>query len=212
MIRTIILVLSVATLIALVALGWLLYRASPGPDDQDILGITLGRSDNETGLTFLSGRRLDCAPEADAPYTSTCTVTIAGQLLTIQAFRNGPEQPNQVGGGCQAVYAGQPWPCAITSRHVDVHWFAHISDPLGLDAVQMDALRQRYFIENLPEEPFLTGALAAPVLAALTVLVGWWAWKRPSTWRGWGTAVGLSVVSLIGVFALALNLTRGFWD
>ncbi|MBK8990043.1 MAG: hypothetical protein IPM39_28940 [Chloroflexi bacterium] len=212
MMRTIILALSAATFIALVALGWLVYRASPGPDNQDILGVTLGKSDNETGLAFISGRRIECVPEADAPYTSTCTMTIAGQLLTIQAFRNGPEQPNQVGGGCQAVYAGQTWPCAISSRHVDVHWFAHISDPLGLDAAQLTTLRQQYFMENLPEEPFLTGMLVAPVLAALAVLAGWWAWKRPSTWRGWGTAVGLSMVSLIGVFVLAIKLTRGFWD
>jgi hypothetical protein len=139
-------------------------------------------------------------------------VTIADQLLTIQAFRNGDEHPNQFGGGCQAVYDGQIWPCQMSSRHVHVHWFAHISDPLGLDATQMATIRQQYFIENLPEEPFLIGMLAVPILAALAILAGWWAWRRPFGKRDWATAVGLSIASFIGVFILTMSLTNGFWD
>ena len=212
MIRTIISIISGILFAGLAVLGLLVYQASPAPETQVIRGVALGRYDSEAGFTFLSGRRLDCTPQADAPYTDTCTMQLNGRPLTIQAARNGPEHPNQIGGVCTATYAGQTWPCDFGSRHVHIHWFAYIPEPLGLETAQLQTIQQQYWIENLPEEPFLAGSLAAPFVATLGFWGGWWAWRRPSGWRGWGTAVGLSVVVWIGTFALAFSLTSGFWD
>ncbi len=208
-----ILTVSIICLLAIGILALLVYQASPGPSSQDILGVTLGRPDNEsTGIAFLSGRRLDCAPDNDPPYTSICTVTIDGQLLTIQAFRNGPEHPNQLGGGCEATYAGEVWPCQMVSRHVHVHWFAHISEPLGLNGSQMDVLRRQYFFENLPEEPFLYSILALPFILTMLVVAGFFAWRYPPQKRTWLTAVALGLFTFIGTFLLTFTLTNNFWD
>ena len=212
MTRTISSIISGILLAGLAVLGWLVHQASPAPEAQIIRGVALGRYDSEAGFTFLSGRRLDCTPQADAPYTDTCTMQLNGRLLTIQAVRNGPEHPNQIGGGCMATYAGQTWSCDFGSRHVHIHHFAYIPDPLGLETAQLQALQQQYWIENLPEEPFLMGSLAAPFVALIAFLAGWWVWLRPSGWRGWATAVGLSMVVWIGTFASAFTLTSGFWD
>lgn len=210
--RSIILIVSATLFVGLAVLGFLVHQASPAPETQIIRGVALGRYDSEAGFTFLSGRRLDCTPQADAPYTNTCIIQLNGRPLTIQALRNGPEHPNQLGGACTATYAGQTWPCRVSSRHVHVHWFAYIPDPLGLETAQLQALQQQYWSENLPEEPFLVGSLAAPFIALIAFLGGWWAWQRPSGWRRWGTAVGLSVVVWIGTFASTFALTSGFWD
>ena len=213
MIRKTVKILSFLALLTLADLSWLVYQASPGPSNQVILGVTLGQFHSERGVAFLSGRRLDCTSSAEPPYTDTCTVVIAGQPLTIQAFRHGPDHPNQLGGGCTAAYAGQIWPCEISSRHVHVHWFARIQEPLGLDAVQMTALRQKYFFENLAEEPVVTGTLAFPILIMMTVFTGFLAWwPRPLPKRAWITAVGLGLFSLVSSFLVAFKLTNGFWD
>lgn len=210
--RTILSIISGILFVGLAVLGLLVHRASPAPETQVIRGVALGRYDSEAGFTFLSGRRLDCVPQANAPYTDACTVQLNGRPLTIHAYHNGPEHPNQIGGGCMATYAGQTWSCDFGSRHVHTHHFAYIPDPLGLETAQLQALQQQYWIENLPEEPFLAGSLAAPFVALLAFLGGWWAWRRPSGWRGWATAVGLSAAVWIGTFASAFSLTSGFWD
>jgi hypothetical protein len=207
MLRSIVLFLSAATFVALTVLAVLLHRSSPGPTRQEILGVTLGSGG---GMVFISGRRLDCVRETDPPYKATCTIEIADKRLTIQAARGGPDR--MWGGECQAEYAGQLWPCAIGSRHVHVHWFAHIRDPLGLDGAQMAALRRQYYFENLPEEPFLYGVLIAPVLAALAFGGGWLTWKRPSSWRDWLTAAGLSLLVCMSVFVLACQMVYNFYD
>lgn len=210
--RKIILSLAILSLIIMGILALLVYQASPGPVSQDILGVTLGRSDNAvTGIAFLSGRRLDCVAEADPPYTSTCTVAIAGKPLTIQAYRNGPTNPMQFGGGCEANYAGKIWPCQMSSRHVHVHWFAHISDPLGLDAAQMDTLRQQYFIENLPEGFFFSAIWIVSVFVTLLVLMGWFSWY-PRRRYAWLTAVPVGFVVFIATFYSTILFTSGFWD
>lgn len=212
MIRKIVLILSLLTLTALAVLVWLVYEASPGPESQVIWGLTLGDSASERGIAFLSGRRLACLPQAEPPYTATCTVTIEGQPLTIQAFRNAPPNLMQLSGGCAATYAGQTWPCEISSRHVHIHWFAWIRDPLDLDATQMDALRQQYFFENLAEEPFLMGIYIFPILVTVFVLAGLSAGQRPFTKRKWLTAVSIAIFTLITTFCFAIWLTGGFWD
>lgn len=210
--RKIILSLTILSFLALGMLAMLVYQASPGPASQDILGVTLGRSDNEdTNIAFLSGRRLDCVPEAEPPYTSTCTVTIAGNPLTIQAYRNSPTHLMPLGGGCEATYNGQIWPCQISSRHISVHWFAHISQPLGLDKAQMDALRQQYFIENLPEDPFILGIWMSAILVTILVLIGWFSWY-PRQRYAWLTAVPVGLVTFVATFYFTLFFTSGFWD
>lgn len=210
--RTILSIISGILFVGLAVLGLLVHRASPAPKTQVIRGVALGHYDSEAGFAFLSGRRLDCVQQADTPFTDTCTMELNGRPLTIQAARNGPEHLNQLGGVCTATYAGQTWPCDFGSRHVHVHHFAYIPEPLGLETAQLQALQQQYWIENLPEEPFLVGSLAAPFVALIAFLGGWWVWQRPSGWRGWGMAVGLSVVIWIGIFASAFSLTSGFWD
>lgn len=212
MLRKTILIASLLALVGLAILSWLIYQASPGPDDQVILGLTLGQFGSEKGVAFLSGRRMDCVPQAEPPYSTTCNVTIAGQPLTIQAYRNGPGHLMQLSGGCEATYAGQAWPCEISSRHVHVHWFARISDPLGLSGNQMAQLRRRYFFENLAEEPILFGTIALPVVAALAVLAGLLAWQRPFSKQKWAATIALSLLTFVATFAFALNLTNGFWD
>ncbi len=211
--RKIILTVSILSLLAIGILALLVYQASPGPSSQDILGVTLGQYDNDsTGIAFLSGRRLDCVPDSDPPYTSSCTVTIAGQPLTIQAFRNSLAHPNQLGGGCKATYAGEVWPCQMSSRHVHVHWFAHISEPLGLDAAQMDTVRRQYLFENLPEEPFLYSIVTLPFILTILILAGLFAWRYPQNKRTWLTAVTLGIFTFIGTFLFTFTLTNNFWD
>lgn len=212
MIRKIVLYVSLFALIALASLAWLVYRASPGPASQVILGLTLGQFDSEKGVVFLSGRRLHCVPQAELPYTATCTITIEGRPLTIQAFRNEATHPNQLGGGCEAAYAGRTWPCEIGSRHVTVHWFAYISEPLGLEAAQMDALRRQYFFENLPEEPVLTGTLIFPLVVTSFLLVGLFAWQRPFRQHKWAATISIGLFTLITTFFFSVWLTSGFWD
>lgn len=212
MTRKVLLFFSLLLLTAMGLLAWLVFRASPGPASQDILGVAVGQYESEKGIVFLSGRRLDCTPDAEPPYTSTCTVKIAGELLTLKAFRNDSTHSNQLGGGCQAIYDGQTWPCKIASRHVHVAWFAYIEDPLGLNATQMETLRRRYFFENLPEEPFLVGVMIAPFVVTGAVLVGLFAWRRPYRKRAWIMAVGLGFVLFSTTFVFAFRLIDGFWD
>lgn len=211
MTRKIITIISVLILITLGLLAWLIYQASPGPTSQDILGVTLGRSDNETGIVSLSGRRLDCSLEAEPPHASACTVTLAGKPLTIRAYRNDPARPTQLG-GCETTYDGQTWPCQITSGQANSLWIAYIADPLGLNAAQMRALRQRYFFENLPEEFFLFGAMAIPFVVTFLVLVNVFIWQRPFKKRTWAITISLGLTIFIGTFFFALNLTSRFWD
>jgi hypothetical protein len=208
------LALSVAlgVLIAAAVLALLVYQASPGPQSQDILGLALGEYDSVTGWAFLSGRRLNCLSEDELPYTSVCRVAIAGEPLTIRAYRNSSSHTNHLGGGCEATYAGRDWPCQIMSRHVHVHWFAQINDPLGLDAAQMEGLRQRYFFENLPQELMMFGTLIAPFVVTLLAVVGILVWRRPSSRYGWMAVTGLSVLTFCSVLFFAFRLTSGFWD
>ncbi|MDX1414386.1 MAG: hypothetical protein R3293_09365 [Candidatus Promineifilaceae bacterium] len=213
MTRKTILTLAIVLLLLIVLLAVFIYRASPGPADQDILGITLGGYDNpEVGVAHISGRRLNCTPEANPPYTSTCTMDIANQPLTVQSFRNDPREPNQLTGGCTAVYEGQTWPCQINSRHVTVHWFAHISDPLGLDHEEMKALRQQYYIENLPEDPFILGIWLSAVIVTVLILIILFSWRYPPRKRTWLAAIIIAPATLLATLLFAVRLTSGFWD
>ncbi len=207
---------SVVYFIGLALLTILIYRASPGPASQEISGVSMGRSDEESGVVHLSGRRLDCVSTAEKrPYTTQCSVDIAGKPLLIYAQRNSIRFSNQLLGVCEAFYDGQKWPCQISSRHVDVPWFAYLERPLGLEKVQMDALRQRYFIENLAEDYFILGSLLVTVLTTLIVAANLIAWRWPKT----NHKIALALPAFFGggvtfaiTFFFMIWLTRGFWD
>jgi hypothetical protein len=216
MVRKSVLLISVIYFVALALLAMLLYRASPGPVSQEILGVGIGSHDDESGVVYLSGRRLNCdLSDGTQAFTSTCTVEISGKMLEIHARRNPATDPNQLGGTCEAFYDGQRWSCSIGSRHVHVHWFAYIREPLGFSGDQLEALRRQYFFENLPEGAFLAGVVVVPFVTMLLTVLAAALWLWPRTRRRITVALLVAasgVASLSVTFVLALLLTGGFWD
>ena len=211
--RKVVLGFSTAYFIALVVLSILVRLASPGPSSQEILGVAIGDYYDDTGIVYLSGRHLDCVrAEVVQSLASTCTVEIEGRILEIHAERS----PGGVlSGVCEAYYNGKEWSCNIGSRHVHIHWFANISEPLGLAATQMDALRHKYFFENLPQDCFLTSLYVVPVLTTLVVVVTMVVWQSPRVRSRVvlvPIAVATALVSLVGTLALTFYVTHGFWD
>lgn len=196
MFRKTILLLAALLLVALGVLALLVYQASPGPTDQAILGVALGNHETGIDYVFLSGRRLDCQPADAAPFTDTCTIDIAGDTLTISAHRYTADAPNFQSGSCEATYRGKSWPCQWGSRHVHIHWFTYITDPLGLDAGELDALRTRYPIENLPEAPFFTALIGLPILMTALVIVIIVAWRWPAIRPGTAAAALIALAAL----------------
>ncbi len=202
-------------LASLGVLALALRNASPGPTSQEILGVGLGSHYRAEGLVYLSGRYLNCSRPEDQSWPAICTIEIAGQPLEIRAQRNPPGHPNELGGKCEAFYAGKRWPCQIDSRHVQVSWFAFLEEPLGLSKDQLDDLRQHYLLENFPESVFLNGiALEAIITAILALLmVGLWLWPRVSNKLLCAlTAIGCASVTWGLSFFMGMLMTNGFWD
>jgi hypothetical protein len=214
--RKLIMLLSAGCLVALAFVATSVYLASPGPASQEIFGVGIGDYHTDAGIVYLSGRRLVCAQtEAAESFPSVCTVDIAGKTLEIRARRNPPTDPQQLAGTCEASYNGKEWPCSIGSRHVDVHWFAFIREPLGLDKAQIEALRREYFVENLPERVFTVGMIVIPVVAALAAVLATSAWLWPRVCRNSFRALLVAAsgaTTLTIAFLLSVLLTRGFWD
>ena len=213
--RKSILLVSAICFLALILLVILIYRASPGPNSQEVLGVGIGSYDNVSGIAYLSGRRLNCDRTGGTQAFTSCTVEISGKTLEIHARRNLATDSDQLGGTCEAFYDGQQWPCSIGSRHVHVHWFAYIREPLGLTGDQLEALRREYFVENLPEEAFMTGIVVVPIAAMLATILVTAAWLWPRARRKIPTALLVAasgIASLAGTFVLVILLTRDFWD
>ncbi len=214
--RYVILGVCITYFVLLAVLAVTVRRAAPGPPDQAITGIGIGSYWGASGVAYLSGRQLACVPDEHAGLPgSRCSVMVAGERLEISAWRNPPSNPNQLGGRCEARYAGRTWPCRIGSRHVHVHWFAYLDEPLGLGPEQLDALRREHLFENLGEGPFVAASLVFPPLTAIVVaggvLAGAWPWAR----RGSGVAAGVVIGGLAALpctFFAVLFLTSGFWD
>ena len=210
------LIITIAFFTSLVILAAILYPASPGPDTQEILGVGIGQWENESGIAFLSGRRLNCQRvDNNSAYAALCRVEIAGKMLEIQAKRNQPPNMMQFGGQCTAFYDDQEWPCRISSRHMHVHWFAIVESPLGLSNAEMDVLRQKYFLENAPEEPFLWGMVIVAVITAVLVLANFFVWLKPKVKRPWLLlipAVSIGLITFYGMLFIGLFATNGFWD
>lgn len=101
-------------------------------------------------------------------------------MLELYARRNPPTDLKQLGGSCEAFYDGKEWPCQIGSRHVHVHWFAYLNQPLGLNKSQLDALRRQYWIENLPEATFFRSFMVLSLTTIFVVMVTFirWRWSK----------------------------------
>lgn len=216
MVRAAIVVMCAVYFIGLGLVAIALYRASPGPDDQAIAGVTVGDSTEREDLVYLSGRRLACMPdERDGLVGSRCTIAIAGETLEIRAFRNPRSYPNQLVGVCEARYAGQERTCSFSMRHFGVPYFAYIADSLGLSDDQRAALRREYFFENLGEEVFLAAMRVVPPLTAFVVasgvLAGCWHWSQRRSLVA-GAAIIAGLATLPFAFFGMLLATRGFWD
>jgi hypothetical protein len=154
--------------LVVVAIG--LLDAAPAPIHQVIREVEIGQYDGETGMVRLSGRHLHCS-QRDQSDGSTCSMELAGKPLEIYARRTSPVSvpfERRLEGTCQAYYDGQKWPCRAGNGLV---WTAQIPEPLGLDRVGIDLLRQNYWIENLPEAVFLKGMLVLSLATTLVVML-----------------------------------------
>ena len=189
----------------------LVGRATPGPSGQELQGIALHNPHSARQWLLISGRQLDCQPIDNAPYTSACTLEIAGNTLSLTGYRNGPDHPMQFGGDCTAVYANQSHPCQLGSPTVAVHWYAYIDSDLGLSAAQMTDLQRRYFFGNLPEGTYITSIFVLPVLATLLLFLLMLSLSAGARTRIWlRTAVLLGFFS--STFLFVFRLTSYFWD
>lgn len=204
-----------AYLVLLVGLAVAVRRAAP-TEDRAITGLGIGRYAEASGIAYLSGQRLACVPETrDGVRGSRCTVALAGQTLEIAGWRSPYTGRTPFAGSCEARYAGQEWPCRIGSRHLGVHWFAYLDEPLGLSGEQLAALRREHFFENLDEGPFFAAQQLLPPLTALVVCIGVLAAggealeRRPLVVAG---ALVAALATLPGTFFAVLFATRGFWD
>jgi hypothetical protein len=212
-------VVAAAWLLGLVVLALALRRDAPGPRAQVVQGVGIGRYDGPGGVAYLSGQRLTCAPTDRTPYTSRCTVGVAGRELTLYARRNPPEDPNQLGGACEAVYAGRSWPCRIGMHHL-VPWYAVLDEPLGLTPAGLDAVRRAHPLPNLPERVYVAGVFAVAALTALGAggaVAVWWSHADTAAGRmawGWAAVGGALATPVVFVVTLLLAAvaTGGYWD
>ncbi len=216
MFRKLIFAITICYTLSLLVLTSLVVRASPAPRSQTIRGVGIGSYGSETGIAYISGRRLTCTSlPPTASFTTQCTIEVAGKPLTLLARRNTPPNLNQLGGTCEAVYDGTSWPCRMGSRHVHTHWFAFVESPLGLDRAQLDTVRARYPIENLPEQPFLVGIVLVAGISSLLALlcaIAWFWPRRSNKVVVFGTAVAVACMVFVGSGIWALFATSGFWD
>jgi hypothetical protein len=194
----------------LLAIG--LHQSSPGPATQEVTGVGIGSALGDAGIAYLSGRRLRCEPTTREPFASRCTVTVAGATLELLAARNPPGHPNQFGGVCAASYAGRAWPCRIGSRHLHVHWFAYLDDPLGLAAAQIAAVRWAHPFENAPEQPYLLGIAALTALATVVGASIWFAGGGRGRVRATAAGAFCGLGAFVGAFVMVVTMTSGFWD
>lgn len=208
---------TIGYLISIGILALLIHRATPAPvDEQEISGVGIGHWESETGIAFLSGRHLECeVVDNIPPFTTSCQIEIAGEMLEIHAQTN-ESLIFPLSGTCEAFYGNQQWPCKIGSRHVQVHWFAYIEPALGLSNVEMNALRRHYFFENLPEAPFLLGTLLVAGITALLVTANFitWFWTRiKNKWVLLITAVCcVAPVIFYAMLFIGAMITGDFWD
>lgn len=207
-------IISIIYFTGLAIVGLLIYRASPGPESQEILGVGIGDWRGENGIALFSGRRLVCDnTAASPPFTTMCQIEIAGKPLQIKAVRSNTSI-SPLDNSCTAFYDGKTWSCRIGSRHVHVHWFAYIEEPLGLSNSEMNALRRQYFFENLGEDPFLYGGIITAVINAILITANYllWFWGRMKRWVLLLAVVVMLPIIFYGSLIITVLLTNGFWD
>ncbi len=212
-----------AYFVLLAVLASFVLAAKPGPANQITQGVRLGDWQSERGTVYFSGKRLTCEPApAGTIYVERCQIETAGQELNLLV---GPRQTNLVTarGVCQATYAGREYPCTLQAHH---NWpgasVAYISSGLDLSAKQLDAVRQRFPIENLPEIVFVRGGLILWPVTALALFglvlsfllqhmhrLNTMLMRRVVTFL---TLTVTGVIALAGVPLALILLTRGFWD
>ena len=208
--------LTITYIVGMMILTLFIHRASPAPvDAQELRGVGLGHWYDETGITFFSGRHLDCKPVDNIPpFTTQCQIDIAGKTLEIYAMRTDPENSLSLG-ACEAFYDDQQWPCKIGARHVQIHGFAYIEPALGLSNAEMDGLRQQYFFETLSEMPFIYGGLLAGAMATLLIIANFvtWFWTRVERkWILLITAVCAAPILFYATLFIMIWITGDFWD
>lgn len=214
--RKLILGLWIVHLAVIGSVGLVLGATKPGPSSQVIQGIGIGDPAVSGHIAYISGQRLACTPlAAEDEFAAHCTITIMGQPLEIRARRNGLASMNALGGTCTAAYMGREWPCEIGMHFTNMPWFAYMTTPLGLTSHQVDALRQQYWVENLPEQTFITLAVGLATITLVLGLVTLPMLVQPRVQRKPVTAlitVFVNLMALPFVFLLFLWLTAGFWD
>ncbi len=212
-----------AYFLLLVVLALFVVAAKPGPPGQITQGVRLGDWQSERGTVYFSGKRLTCEPApAGTIYTERCRIEIAGEELGLLV---GPRPIDLVTarGACQATYAGREYPCTLQAHH---NWpaasVAYVSGGLNLNAEQLDAVRRRFPIENLPEIVFVRGGLVLWPVTALALFglvlsfllqhmqrLNTMLMRRVVTFL---TLTVTGVIALVGVPLALILLTRGFWD
>lgn len=86
MVRYIVLAVCLAYFVMLAGLAVAVWQAAPGPADQAIIGVGIGSHRDESGVAYLSGRRLACVPvERDGVLGSHYRAPVAGEPLEIGA-------------------------------------------------------------------------------------------------------------------------------
>ena len=119
----------------------LLFQGRPAATGVPEIGF--GAWESEDGFVYISGRRPACAPLVGDPFTTRCTVPIAGSLLTVSA-RPVNLRPAHFEGACQAEYRGQLYPCRPDVRRGTVRPIALIEGSLSLSVDEREALRDHY--------------------------------------------------------------------
>ncbi len=190
-----------------------LFRASPPPAFYPVSGVGI---QDENGCLHFYGRSLTCQFNKNQPYPADCTIDLAGNLLEIQVGRLslGTSQPYSL--TCTAVFNGEPLPCHNDLRHSGRIPPTHIflDEPLNLSATEIKQLRQRFWLENLPEYPYRQGRWIISLFSMGVAIVGF----HELFAHQWPTRTKNISLALIGIFAYQITfvvsfiLTAPLWD
>jgi hypothetical protein len=185
------------------------YPATPGPAWQTVHGVGVGDYFDSKGVTYFSGRRLSCSLWSAASNEIFCTIEIEGKSLELRVIGQPFEQ------SCSANYDGKAWSCRMGFRHSHVGQFAFISESLTLTADQMNALRARFWVENLPTFYSMYITIGFP-FAAVILLTPFIAVRLFCAYKSklFATALTFAIACGIFIFAFVFSFSvfGEFWD